>query len=119
MTRNPKRLSVALALALTTLCAAPPALAQTARDPAAAEALFNTAKELLKAGDWANACAKFRASMELDPAVGTQIKIAKCHEHDGKLATAWYAYQRARQLNREKVDQSEARRRELDEFMAK
>jgi len=88
-----------------------------ARDPVAAEALFENGKRLLKAGDWKGACEKFEKSWELDPAVGTQIKIAKCHEHDGKLATAWYDYQRAASLNREKVEQSAARRRELDDFI--
>ena len=112
------RAPAALLIAAAASAWGAPAFAQTARDPAAAEALFNTAKELLKAGDWATGCAKLRASMELDPAVGTQLKIAKCHEHDGKLALAWYAYQRALQLNREKLDQTEARRRELDAFTA-
>jgi hypothetical protein len=88
-----------------------------ARDPIAAEALFETGKRLLNADDWKGACEKFEKSWELDPAVGTLLKIAKCHEHEGKLATAWYDYRRAESFNREKVEQSPARRRELDDFI--
>ena len=39
--------------------------------------------------------------MTLDPAVSTLIQIAKCHEHEGKLATAWAELQRALVLNGE------------------
>jgi hypothetical protein len=86
------------------------------RDPVGAEALFRSGKELLKAGDWAHACEKFQKSMDLDPAVSTQVKLAKCREHEGRLATAWYEYQRALKLNRES-DQGERRKQELAEFI--
>jgi len=75
--------------------------AQPARDPAAAEGLFRDAIKALDAGDWAAACPKFSASMELDPSPGTSINVARCHEHDGKLAKAWAEYQRAKVLNQE------------------
>jgi hypothetical protein len=65
-----------------------PALAQS-KDPAAAEALFREGRALSDAGDIAGACAKFRESDRLDPAVGTTFNIADCEERLGHLATAW------------------------------
>jgi hypothetical protein len=92
------------------------AMAQPVRDPAAADELFEHGKALLQAGDWAGACAKFRVSMDLDPAVGTLLKIARCDEHDQKLALALHDYRAALELNRTKVDQTDARRAELEAF---
>ena len=63
------------------------ARAQT--DPAAAEALFREGRALSDAGDIAGACAKFRESARLDPAVGTTFNIADCEERLGRLARAW------------------------------
>ena len=40
------------------------------------------------AGDWPKACAKFDASMQLDPSPSTLLNVAECLEHDGKLARA-------------------------------
>ena len=112
------RLSVGVVVACFAL-GVPVASGQTARDPAAAEVLFNSGKDLLKQGDWAGACAKFQASMDLDPAVATLLKIAKCREHEGKLAAAWYDYQRALGLNQETKDEGPERKRELEEFTRK
>jgi hypothetical protein len=83
-------------------------------DPAAAEALFKAGRELVKKGDYAAGCPKFEAALELNPSAGTMLNIARCHEHDGKLATAWEDYHRAQTLNRETV--GDARRRELDDI---
>lgn len=41
------------------------------------------------AGDIAGACAKFRESDRLDPAVGTTFNLADCEERLGRLARAW------------------------------
>jgi hypothetical protein len=60
-----------------------------AKDPAAAEALFRQGRALSDAGDIAGACAKFRESDRLDPAVGTTFNIADCEERLGHLARAW------------------------------
>jgi len=87
-------------------------------DPIGAEALFRRGLAALKAGDWGLACSKFQASVDLEPAVSTWVKVAKCHEHDGKLASAWYDYQRASKLNHE-LEQTAKRREELDDHIRK
>src|SRR5262245_1391277 len=87
--------------------------AQPVRDPVKAEALFKSAKALLDAGDWGAACTKLQASMDLDPSVSTLLKIARCHEHEGKLAAAWNDVSEALKLN-QTAAQTEKRRRELD-----
>jgi len=73
------------------------------RDQAAAEVLFRAALDALDKDDWGAACTKFNASMDLDPAVSTLINVAKCHEHEGKLAIAWAELNRALVLNGETV----------------
>jgi hypothetical protein len=82
------RWALALALALALGSSASLARAQS-RDPAAAEALFREGRALSDAGDIAGACAKFRESDRLDPAVGTTFNIADCEERLGHLARAW------------------------------
>jgi hypothetical protein len=77
-------------------------------DMAAAEALFKSGRALVTAGDWGAGCPKFEASLALYPSPSTMLNIARCHEHDGKLATAWGDYQQAIDLNR---DTAEAERR--------
>jgi len=110
------RTSFPIALVVASLLAAPAALAQPKHDPAAADDLFTRGKELLAQGNWPEACAKFQASMELDPAVSTLLKIAKCHEREGKLALALHDYRAALALNRTRPNQTEERRAELEAF---
>lgn len=62
---------------------------------AAAEALFNQGKELFDAEKYEEACQKFQASQDLDPAVGTLLYLGDCNEKRGKVATAWGAFQQA------------------------
>lgn len=69
------------------------------RDPAAAETLFKLARSLVEAGDYAAGCPKFEASLALNPSASTVINIAKCHEHEGKIAMAWEDYHRALVVN--------------------
>ncbi len=102
-------LAFALALAPAT------AAAQPGRDPAAAEALFKKGVEALEKDDWAGACPSFEASVKLDPSVGAQLNVARCAEHDGKLARAWAEYQKAKVLNQETPGAK--RKREVDAFV--
>lgn len=62
---------------------------------AAAEALFDQARELMKQGDFARACAKFAESQRLDAGVGTLIYLADCYEKSERLASAWVTFREA------------------------
>jgi hypothetical protein len=78
-------------VALLVLGRATPARAQGP----AAEALFEDGRKALAAGDLETACARFRASDQIDPAPGTKANLAECEEKRGKVATAWELSQTA------------------------
>jgi len=63
-----------------------------AQNPAAAEALFEEARAAMAAGSYDVACARFRDSDKLDPAVGTRFNLADCEERRGRVATAWSTF---------------------------
>lgn len=51
--------------------------------------LFEDGRELAKAGKYAEACDRFARSLEIDPAIGTQLNYADCHEKMGQHVEAW------------------------------
>jgi hypothetical protein len=60
-----------------------------ADDASDAEALFNEGRQLNADGKKAEACAKFRQSLEKNRnAVGTILNVALCFEEEGKIASA-------------------------------
>lgn len=59
------------------------------RDPAAAQALFDQARQLMKGGKFAEACPKLVESNRLDPGIGTEFHLADCYEQSGRFASAW------------------------------
>jgi hypothetical protein len=65
------------------------------RNPAAAQALFEEAQRGVSAADYEQACPKFKASYELDPAGGTLLNLADCLEKQGRTASAWSAFKDA------------------------
>jgi hypothetical protein len=80
------------------------------RDPAAAQALFDQARELSRQGRYAEACPKLLESNRLDPGIGTQFHLAECYEQTGQIATAWATFlevasvaRASDQLDREKA----------------
>jgi serine/threonine-protein kinase len=60
-----------------------------AGDPAAAQALYDEARQLLSQGRTGDACPKFEESQRLDPGLGTQFHLADCYQRLGRKATAW------------------------------
>lgn len=66
-----------------------------ANDVASAEAAFEDGRRLLAAGQLPWACAKFEESQRLDPATGTLLNLAACHQSLGRLATAWSEFRAA------------------------
>lgn len=71
------------------------ARAQQGAEKAMAEQLFEAGRTLTKQGRHAEACPKFEASFALEPALGTQLNLARCYERLGKLASAWGHYREA------------------------
>ncbi len=71
---------------------APPAEPSEGEKKAAAQTLFDEARQLTTAGHYAEACPKYLESNRLDPSMGTKFYMADCFEHIGKLASAWTFY---------------------------
>ncbi len=83
--------SAVVLLAIT----APPSVARasgSALDMASAEALFQDAMKLVADKHYSDACPKLEESQRLDPAMGTQFRLAECYESVGRTASAWANY---------------------------
>ncbi|HXX69295.1 MAG TPA: hypothetical protein VEK07_19075 [Polyangiaceae bacterium] len=108
------RLALAFALLSSLAVGARPARAQ-AENQAAARALFDDARALMKAGNFAAACPKLEGAIHLYSSVGIALNLGDCYEKIGYTASAWTEFGEAASLaNRadRSDDAAEARRRQ-------
>jgi len=77
-----------LPLVLAIALASSSVFAKPADDETRAKALFEEARELVKIGKWNEACEKLAESKKLLPRMLTTYRLADCHEHVGKTASA-------------------------------
>jgi serine/threonine-protein kinase len=88
------------------------------RDAAAAEAFFQDGRTLMKQGNFAEACPKFEASRQLDPAAGTLLYLGECYEKLGKTASAWATFQTAADELANEPKQSQRAKKALERVRA-
>jgi hypothetical protein len=86
------------------VCTAARAGAQPSTNAVAAEELFRQGRVLLAAHRFVQACEKFYASQQLEPAVGTLISLGECYAGQGRNASAWLAYREASSLAGQRND---------------
>ncbi len=73
-----------------------------------AEAAFKEGRKHLAAGRLGPACAAFRESQRLAPAVGTLLNLARCQERKGALGTARRLYEQAAEMAEKQGDEQRA-----------
>jgi len=96
----------ALPLFLSIALATGNAFAAPSDDESRAKALFEEARELVKIGKWPEACEKLATSKKLSPRMLTTYRLADCHEHIGKTATAHSGFIEAADLAKAVGDSS-------------
>jgi hypothetical protein len=105
---------VALLVAMVTSLAS----AQSGDSRVLAQSLFQEGKRLLDAGKIDPACEKLEESQKLDPAGGTLLNLARCHELQGKIATAWTDFQGVLEMSKRarRPDRMAHAKKKIDEL---
>lgn len=98
-------LSAASATSILTLLCALSARPAHAQDVGGATVLFDEGKKLADAGDYAAACPKFEASLNLDPLLGTRMNLADCFARTSKFGSAKRTWQEALTQAKEQKDE--------------
>jgi len=112
--RAPPRRVLALALLSSLVLGTRPVQAQ-AENQAAARALFDEARALMRAGNYAAACPKLEGAIHLYSSVGIALNLGDCYEKIGRTASAWTEFGEAASLAGRadrSDDAAEARRRQ-------
>ncbi len=81
------------------------ASAPSAADVKRADALYQKARQLKRAGKLEEACSLFEESFGLDPVGPTLVNLAECHEASGRTGTAWKELLDALKLAKKVEDQ--------------
>ena len=76
----------------------------SAAEAVTAETLFSEGRGLMAEGRAADACPKFAASLQLDPALGTLLNLGDCYERTGKTASALAMFREAARVARASGD---------------
>jgi hypothetical protein len=87
-----------VAIAIAPMLAITSGASAQGTDVATAQVLFDDAKRLMLANNFAEACPKFLASERLDPKVGTMLNLADCYEKNGQTASAWARFLEAKTM---------------------
>ena len=105
-------LAIAIVVAVTGIASAEPAT----DTPAAT--IFQQGRELAKAGRFAEACALFDRSYELDPALGTAVNLADCLERQGQRRRAWLLFDRVARESQQVQSRARLARQRADALIA-
>jgi hypothetical protein len=100
-----RSLVAALALSVGLATALPVRAQPSASNKAAAEALFQEGSDLFTRGEIAQACERFGASQDLDPGLGTMLRLADCLDRLGKTASAWALFREAASIAGKRGDE--------------
>lgn len=87
--------SLAFAALAVVLLRSPASLAQPPAPNASAEQRFRRGQSLIQAGRVAEACREFEESQRLEPALGTLLNMANCHERIDRPLLAMREFQEA------------------------
>jgi hypothetical protein len=97
-------LSFAAAIGAASLYVRTAVAEPSAAEKAQAEALFQQGTELMSQKRFAAACEKFDGSEQLDPALGTMLRLADCYDRSGKTASAWALFREAASIAKTRAE---------------